>query len=432
MPEEEKTLIGDYGEALHGFPRITAILSMLAISLAMGIIIGLFVQLMLRAMNLLIGLVWDVVPHNEGVWWLPLVICPVGGLVIGLWNARFHAAPRSLGEVLGSVKKTGTYRVKRPFAASVVSFFLPLAFGGSIGPEAGLTGFIAGGATRLSAALRRAGLRVKSLSDITVSATISAVFGAPFAGLVAATESMPGEEPDERLFTYRKSVKVILYSLAAAGAFAGMWLASQVVGGGGGLPRFEPIDIPLGQVPWIIACIAAGYALALVFRLADKGSRTLASRLAGHEIAMGLIAGISLGVLGALLPYTLFSGEEQCREIAKLWQSIPVLVLIATAMVKVAVTPLCIEMGWRGGEIFPCIFSGAALGFGIASLVGTGGIFCATCTCAAFLGAKMRKPVLAAALLLLCFPPSSLIFMIAAAFAGSFIPLPKALREETA
>lgn len=425
----EKTLIGDYGEALHGMPRLVAILAILFVSLVMGVLIGLFVQVMLWAMNLSIGLVWNVLPGDAKMWWLPLAICPAGGIVIGLWNKRFDAAPEPLMQVMAQVKRDGIYRVKNA-PAGIVAFLLPLAFGGSIGPEAGLTGFIAGGATRISAALRRAGLRVRSLADVTVSATICAVFGAPFAGFVAATENMPGNQPDDQLFTYRRIVKVALYGIAAIGSFVGIWLVSLVLGSAGGLPHFDPVDMPVHDAVWIFACIAAGYVLALVFGISNKASAYLAKKLTGHDIAMGLVAGIALGVLGIFLPYVLFSGEEQSREIFEVWQTLPAVILVITAIVKTAMTPLCIEMGWRGGEIFPCIFSGVALGLGIAGLVGVDPVFCAACTCGAFMGAKLRKPVLAATLLLLCFPLNSLLWLVIAAFAASVIPQPKFTRGE--
>jgi H+/Cl- antiporter ClcA len=423
---EEKTLIGDYGEVLHGMPRFIAILAILFISLIMGVFIGLFVQIMLQMMNLGIHLVWSVLPRNTDVWWLPLAICPTGGVAIGLWNRHFNAAPEPLTQVMAQVKREGVYHVKN-VPAGIVAFLLPLAFGGSVGPEAGLTGFIASGATGISASLRRAGLRVRSLADVTVSATICAVFGAPFAGLVAATENLPGSSPDEQRFTYRRIVKVILYGIAAAGAFGGIWLVSLVLGSAGGLPRFASIEMPLYDAVWIFVCIAAGYLLALAFGGANLGAASLGRKLKGHDIAMGLIAGVALGVLGMLFPYVLFSGEEQSREIFEIWQTIPAGILIITAVTKVAMTPLCIEMGWRGGEIFPCIFSGVALGLGIAGFAGIDPVFCTACTCGAFMGAKLRKPVLAATLLLLCFPFNSVIWLVIAAFAASFIPQPKSI-----
>ena len=413
-----------------GAPRAAAILSTLVLSVILGILIGAFVSAMLFLMNLGIRAVWTTVPQSGSVWLLPLVICPIGGLVIGWWNHRFHAAPEELEKVLAQVKATGTYRVGN-VPAALVAFLLPLIFGGAVGPEAGLTGFIAAGATRVSATLKRAGLRVLSLADTTVSATICAVFGAPFGGFVLATESMPEGTSDERLFTYRRAVKIVLYAVCAGGAFLGMWLVSLVLGRNGGLPRFEGAGVPIPDGLWqILVCIAAGYILALVFGASRKGCSALAGKLVGHDIVMGFIVGIVLAVLGAFLPAVLFSGEDQMRDLADLARTLPAIVLVITAFVKCAVTPLCIELGWKGGSIFPCIFSGSALGFGIAALIGADPLFCAACTCAAFMGAKMGRPVFAAALLLLCFPASSLVWLIVAAVAGAFIPCPRIMRGD--
>jgi H+/Cl- antiporter ClcA len=136
-----------------------------------------------------------------------------------------------------------------------------------------------------------------------------------------------------------------------------------------------------------------------------------------------------IGLIGSFLPYTLFSGEEQMGELMQSFTSISVWLLIATGILKLCVCPLCINLGWRGGNIFPVIFAGISLGYGIALLSGLDPTFCITVLATSVTAAVMRKPVLAVAVLLLCFPVTSIIFMALAGLIGGAVPLPRILRK---
>ena len=52
----------------------------------------------------------------------------------------------------------------------------------------------------------------------------------------------------------------------------------------------------------------------------------------------------------------MFAGEAQTHLLMDSYLAIGAGALIATGLVKAALTPLCIQMGWRGGHFFPLIF----------------------------------------------------------------------------
>ena len=103
-------------------------------------------------------------------------------------------------------------------------------------------------------------------------------------------------------------------------------------------------------------------------------------------------------------------------------------VLIATGIAKIAVTAMCVNMGWRGGHFFPVIFSGISMGYGLSVLFDIDPIFGVCATTAAVMGGVMRKPLMAVLLLFLCFPFHSVVVLAVAACIGAFIPLPKSMR----
>lgn len=117
---------------------------MLLLALGVGFVVGLAVWGLLRLSGFLTEAVWVRAAQACGWWFFPVVACGVGGLIIGLWSKAFHSDPQPLEEVMASVKTTGGYRLRNA-PANAVAFLLPLAFGGSVGPEAWPYGPYCGG-----------------------------------------------------------------------------------------------------------------------------------------------------------------------------------------------------------------------------------------------------------------------------------------------
>ena len=78
------------------------------------------------------------------------------------------------------------------------------------------------------------------------------------------------------------------------------------------------------------------------------------------------------------------------------------------------------------------IFSGVSLGYGFALLTGAAPAFCVAACTPALMGAVMRQPIMAALLLMLCFPLKGIAVMLVAAVVGAAIPLPKVIQPERA
>lgn len=101
-------------------------------------------------------------------------------------------------------------------------------------------------------------------------------------------------------------------------------------------------------------------------------------------------------------------------------------VLVATCLVKLMVTRVCLGLGWRGGHFFPVIFAGISLGYGLSALTGADAVFCLCACTAGLMGCVMRQPIMAALLLFLCFPVKGVLVMLAAAAVGAAVPVPRA------
>lgn len=435
----QRPYVGDSGRTLTGpADAVTVGIGFVALALATGFIIGLLVFAVMDLSIWLTSLLWDGVGTAMGVAWFPLVACPLGGLAIGLWTWFSQNRVASLETVMREFRETGRYDLHGP-GKSLVSFLLPLVFGGSVGFEAGLTGFITAGCCWVRDKLKEAGLREAAIAEVTMAASFTAIFGAPLAGIVAGAETAPADDGNVSrsravdAYDMRRGVKLVLYLAAAIGAFGGISVFSSLFGGSLGLPRFDAIQVEGIDLFWVLPCLLAAYALTLVHHLSDHVFAGLALRMgddARATVMKPVIAGMLMGTVAVFFPLVLFPGEAQSHELMQSWQSWTVLALIGTAVFKAMITPLCLRMGWMGGAFFPSIFSGVACGYGLAMLTGADPMLMVTVVTSAYLAGVTRKPLLSVAILALCFPLTGLLWSGLAAVVGGSLPVPQAWMEE--
>ena len=378
----------------------------------------------------------------------PLALCLVGGLLIGAFDARTGVRPEELSVVMGRVKEEGRYPYDKMGKLSVAAL-LPLLFGGSIGPEAGLTGVIAGLCTWVGDRMRRFGGEFRKLTMLGTQAALTAVFTAPFYGFVAPLAGRAGavdkgavagegavaakvgadaaDEDGGIEIRLPRAQKTFVYLCAVVGALGAFIVLGDIFGGGMGLPRFSDMEVGGLELALAIPLALAGCACGWVFHASTALTEKLSTRLGERPVVKAVLAGLVLAVCGMALPYAMFAGEEQSHMLMESYFTIPAGVLIATGFVKAALTPFCIHMGWRGGHFFPLIFAGVSIGYGFSLLTGADPVSCVAACTAGCMGAVMRQPVMAALLLLMCFPLRGIVIMIAAAAIGAAIPLPRPL-----
>lgn len=405
------------------------------VTIALGVIAGAFAWAFFFLMNAGIDLLWNVVPsalERAGLpaIFYPIAFCTIGGLVIGLFTSRFGDYPQDMNAVLAEIKKTGRYEYKNIF----VSFFgalLPLLFGGSIGPEAGLTGVIAGLCTWVGDRLRAVGAEMRELTEAGCAAVVSAIFSTPLFGLAVPVVGAADDSQDSMVSADKinlgasKPLKVAVYLLAVVGALGAMLLLGMLFGSTGGLPHFSDMEMGLTEIAWFIPLAIVGIAAGWLFYPAEALARRISDAMGNHKVLKAVLAGVLLGLCGTALPFVMFAGEAQTEELSEIWITMLPAVLIATGFMKVIMTQFCLNLGWRGGHFFPIIFAGISIGYGMAMLCGADPVFCLCVVTAALVGAVMRQPVMCALLLFLVFPVRSVIVLLAAAALASLVPVPK-------
>lgn len=396
------------------------------LALVLGAVVGCVVWLFLFLMNAGLTLMWSTLPSAVNSAYLPVIICVAGGAVLGVYEMRCGPNPASMDTVMTEVKETGGYAYgKGRLFRSSLGALLPLVFGGSIGPEAGLTGTIAGFCTWVGDHLKSAGREAREFTTMGIAATLTALFNAPLYGFVAPFEDAEGE------FEFTRTQKIVCYLTAIIGGMGTMSLLQSMLGGGMSLPRFGSFSIAPADALWIIPLALAGVATGYLYHGATKLSTRISALFGTHIVLRAMTCGLILGCIGMFLPLALFAGESQAETIIEGWSDMTAAFLILTGLTKTCLTPYCINNGWRGGNIFPLIFSGICLGYGLAILTGVTPGLAVCLVVASLCGAVMRKPLGVIALLLLCFPLQGIVFLIIGALIGAKVPLPKFLQPES-
>lgn len=382
-----------------------------------GAVAGGVIWAFLKIMSLGIHFLWEWLPANYSIPCYTLLVCTVGGVLIGCFRRRFGDYPEELDAVMAKVKAEKTFDYSNMLVLLLSALF-PLLLGSSIGPEAGLTGVIVGLCYWIGDNLSFARQNAKEYSQVGVAVTLGVLFRSPLFGVFAVEE----ENKDKVIITLPATLKVFLYGLAAAAGTGCYMLLSDILGAGlGALPSFPEMEPELWDYLMLVVYILLGCVLAKFYFL---------THLAAEKVLTGLpvilketVGGACLGAMGMLMPVLMFSGEDAMGELAADCEMYAPLILAAIAFLKVLLTNVCIQSGLKGGHFFPIIFAGVCLGYSAGAMVFgySGGhmVFAAATVTASLLGGIMKKPLAVTVLLFLCFPVKLFLWIFLAAAAGS-------------
>jgi H+/Cl- antiporter ClcA len=283
-----------------------------------------------------------------------LVICSIGGLLVGVLVKVFGDHSGIFAEMMQEFGKTGRFNYRHA-PGIVITALVSLVAGGSLGPEAPLADACGSLGTLTAEKLKLDERGTRSLGFAGLSAMLASMLTSPFGGALLGLES--ARAGIDYLWTLFPSLVA-----SAVATIVFVVLSGQFFGSLYAFPEYQPritdllLAVPLG----LIGALAG--ALFIIF---FKQLRNLMQPLKTHLILRGFIGGLGLGIAGALLPLTLFSGETQTSDLIAHAAEIGVLMLIVLALVKLLITTLCLATGWKGGYIFPTMFAGTALGLAV-------------------------------------------------------------------
>ena len=298
-------------------------------------------------------IVWEQIAQAIG---LPapiftLLICTIGGLLVGLLVNIFGDHSGIFAELMGEFGKTGRFNYHH--APGIVLTALPsLIAGGSLGPEAPLADACGSLGTLTADKLKLDERETRSLGFSGLSGMLAAFLTSPFGG------SLLGLESARAGISYPWTLFPSLVASAFA-TVAFVLLTGSFFGTLYAFPDYHPrftdlfLAVPLGLIGAL-----AGAIFIVVFKQLRKVMQPLktAPDRAGLDRRVGpghRRRAVALDVVLGRNPND--RGDQSAAEFGAL-------TLIVLALAKLFVTTLCLATGWKGGYIFPTMFAGAALG----------------------------------------------------------------------
>ena len=391
---------------------------LIVLTVLTGAFAGAVVWCFLKAVSLGSALIWEVIPQGTGTRFILPALCAAGGLITGVVHHFSGNYPDELSVVLYKVKKEKHYDYHH-FPAILASAFLPLVFGASVGPEAGLAGIIAALCYWVGDNVTFAKNYSALYSAVGEAVTLGQLFHSPLFGIFAVEESPDEEasygEPMPRIW------KLALYALSTAAGFGPVALLSFLFGKAmGGFPSFSEVSVSAKDYILLVLYFAVGFLMYIIYEGSEHVLEKVSLVIPG--IVRETLCGMIIGITGILVPFVLFSGEEQMAELMERFREYTPLFLIGAALLKLVLTSFCLKFGMKGGHFFPLIFACACVGFALSMLFfedpGSHAAFTAAIVTATALGAQLKKPVAVSFLLLLCFPVRLLFWIFLSAALG--------------
>jgi len=391
---------------------------MMIFTVALGAFAGAVLWAFLKAVTLCTELFWDIIPESAGSPAVTIIFCVAGGLALGFLHRKFGNYPDELNEVMGQIKKNKYYDY-RPMPMILICAFIPLILGASVGPEAGLTGIIAGLCYWIGDNVTYAKNHTAEFSGIGEAVTLGQLFHAPLFGIFMVEEEAQDTGTGQ---TLPKPMKLLYYGVSTAASFLSIGILNQCFGKAmAGIAGFSEVTIEPGDYLLLLLYIPIGVALYFWFEFSEKITGKAASKV--PAIVRELICGAAIAVTGLFLPLVLFSGEEELGGLMDTFGLYTPAFLILICVLKILMTAFCIRFGWRGGHFFPVIFACACMGFALPMFFfaepSAHAVFAAGVVTAAALGAQIKKPLAVTVLLLLCFPVRMIFWLFLAALIGS-------------
>jgi H+/Cl- antiporter ClcA len=286
--------------------------------------------------------------------------------------------------------KTGRFDY-RSAPGIVITAFISLISGASLGPEAPLADACGGIGTFISDRLKLNAQEMRTMGYSGVSGMLASFITSPFSGALLGLESAQGESRGRQMYFW------VLFPSLLASAVATVvfvWLSGTFFETLYKFPAYTPqlrdliYAAPLGLIGGVVG---------LLFMLLLRRLQSLFQPMKGQVVLRGLLGGLGMGIIGAFLPLTLFSGESETTDLITHAVEIGVVMLIVLGLAKLFATSLLLATGWKGGYIFPIMFASVALGMAVNIMFPSIPVaVTVAATMAGALVAAMRAPLFAA------------------------------------
>jgi len=391
----------------------------------LGIVSAVVTFVFIVLVNGSIALIWEQAALALGLdlRLFTLLVCTLGGLLVGLLVNFFGDHNAIFSELMREFGKTGRFDYRHAPGILVTSF-ISLMAGAALGPEAALADACGGIGTWAADKLKLDEKETRTMGYGGLSAMLAAFITNPFGGALLSLESAQGGLAGMTVYFWG------LFPSLLSSAVATVVFVELTGSFFNTLYTFPAYTPKVADLLWAIPFSLIGGLAGLIFIFVFQKLRQLMQPLKGHLVLRGVIGGLGMGIIGALLPLTLFSGEEATSELIKQGAVIGFGMLILLAICKLLATSLLLATGWKGGYIFPIMFAGVALGMAGKLLVpSVPTAVTVAATLAGALVAALRAPLFAALFTLVLVQAETAPVVAVAVIVSSFLMALIALRQ---
>lgn len=329
------------------YPAAPYLLKWLFLSLLLGTLIGCASAFFLQSLDLVTRY------RNTHLWIITFL--PVGGLFIGLlyhYNGKNITAGNSI--LLDTIQKPGTIIPLRMAPFVYLGTMITHLLGGSAGREGTALQIAGAFADQFSKPLKLKPEDRKVLLIAAIAAGFGSVFGTPLAGAVFALEVV---------FTGRLQYKALFPAFAAAilaDLVTKFWHTHHTIYHIGLLPSVAFLPVLYAVLAGIVFGICAA-----VFSKAMHYTSRLYTRKITYPPLRPFVGGIIVAMGIWALGTTRYTGLGIPVITAAFDQQLPGY----DFLLKMIFTILTLAAGFKGGEVTPLFFIGAALGSSLSGIV---------------------------------------------------------------
>lgn len=279
-------------------------------------------------------LLWQELTH--GLPLRTLVLTTLGGLLIGLSQRYLGDHPKQIEAAIAELRETGRLDYSH-LPHGMLTASTSLIFGASLGPEAAIMDLM-GGLGTLSGDIMRA---------------FRARFNLP-----------EPEKTENRAASFLRRWPAVIAVLAGGVVFV------RLLDGlySGGLFDLSGYPFHWGDLLWTVPLALVGALGGWLYLKLHGWMQTGLAPLSARPILLGLIGGVSLGLIAVFLPMVLFSGQHQLNPMLQDAAQLGFWALFLTGIARLFLTSLMINTGWKGGQFLPIMFAAAALGLSVSVL----------------------------------------------------------------
>lgn len=390
-------------------------------SALMGAFVGLLTWIFLGIINIGIHFIWYTLRDFFHIKYWTLIVASIGGILVGITQKYFGEYPKYMNQTLEEFKKNKRVEYKS-LKYSIINSLTILFFGASVGPEAALSGIVGGVITFVGDKMKERFKKKNVINQypdeiIEYSMQVGAgiIFRAPLFGLYTLNE----KNSENRHII--KRIKVIVYTVATIAGFLVFILLSKFDNRPSFIVKFGQSNIGLKEIIWFIPLSIIAMLLAYIYKMYALVLRRILKPIENKKILKGIIGGLGIGILGTFFSWTLFSGEHELRELVVEWNNVSAYMLILLSLVKLLLTEICLSTGHRGGHIFPLIFSGSCLAYGLSKLFFIDPVFCLSIIVTGIASKAIGNMFVAIFLLIFFFPINTIVPMVLSAAIGKVI-----------